>query len=90
MLQDVKAACGCTTPFWPKEPIMPGQESKISATYNMASAGNFTKTITVTTAPQNGAESGEQIILTITGNAIAAAKDSSVDEIAPSIISKPK
>jgi hypothetical protein len=90
VLQDVKAACGCTTPFWPKEPIMPGQESKISATYNMASAGNFTKTITVTTAPQNGAESGEQIILTITGNAIAAAKDSSVDEIAPSIISKPK
>jgi hypothetical protein len=89
VLQDVKAACGCTTPFWPKEPIMPGQESKISATYNMAKAGSFSKTITVTTAPQAGAESGEQVILTISGNALAAANENSVDEARPSIISNP-
>jgi hypothetical protein len=89
VLQDVKAACGCTTPFWPKEPIMPGQESKISATYNMAKAGSFTKTITVTTMPTADKENGEQVILTITGNAVAAAQQNSVDEAKPTIISNP-
>lgn len=89
VLQNVKASCGCTTPYWPKEPIMPGQESKISAKYNMARAGNFSKTITVTVKPQTEGETGEQIRLTISGNAIAAAQENSVDEAKPSIITNP-
>src|SRR5580698_1591569 len=27
VLSNVKASCGCTTPSWPKEPILPGKES---------------------------------------------------------------
>jgi hypothetical protein len=47
ILTDVKASCGCTTPDWPQEPIMPGAKGVIKATYNAAAAGAFDKTITV-------------------------------------------
>lgn len=89
VLQNVKASCGCTTPYWPKEPIMPGQESKISAKYNMAKAGNFAKTITVTVKPQNEGDTAEKVTLTIKGSAKAAARENSVDEARPSIITNP-
>lgn len=49
VLSNVKASCGCTTPVWPKEPILPGQEGKILVTYNTSGRpGPFTKTITIT------------------------------------------
>jgi hypothetical protein len=49
ILTDVKASCGCTTPEWPKEPIMPGQSSKIKVEYNtQGRPGDFTKSITIT------------------------------------------
>jgi hypothetical protein len=49
ILQNVQASCGCTTPEWPKEPIMPGKKAKITAIYNtQGRPGPFTKTITVT------------------------------------------
>ena len=47
ILTNVKASCGCTTPDWPQEPIMPGAQGVIKATYNAAAAGAFDKTITV-------------------------------------------
>lgn len=89
VLQSVKASCGCTTPFWPKEPIQPGQESGIKARYNMARAGSFTKTITVTIAPKVETDTPEIIKLTIKGNAAAAAPEKTVDEVKPSIITSP-
>ena len=49
VLQNVKASCGCTTPYWPKEPVKPGQSSKISAQFNSTGkSGPFTKQITIT------------------------------------------
>lgn len=49
VLSNVKASCGCTTPSWPKEPILPQQEGKILVTYNtQGRPGAFTKTITIT------------------------------------------
>jgi len=48
ILTNVKPSCGCTTPDWSKEPIMPGESSEIKATYNAARAGKFNKAITVT------------------------------------------
>lgn len=49
ILSNVKASCGCTVPTWPKEPILPGKEGVITATYNtQGRPGPFTKTITVT------------------------------------------
>ena len=47
ILTDVKPSCGCTTPLWPKEPIMPGQKAEIKAEFNAAADGVFDKTITV-------------------------------------------
>ena len=48
ILSNVQASCGCTAPDWPKEPIMPGKDGVIKATYNAASPNAFTKTVTVT------------------------------------------
>ena len=46
-LENVQASCGCTTPEWSKDPVAPGESSKITVGYNAASEGAFTKTITV-------------------------------------------
>lgn len=48
VITNVQASCGCTTPAWTKEPVMPGGQGFIKATYNAASAGAFNKTVTVT------------------------------------------
>ena len=49
IISNVKASCGCTTPNWPKEPVAPGAESVITATYNtQGRVGPFTKSITIT------------------------------------------
>jgi hypothetical protein len=34
VVKDVRAGCGCTVPEKPNEPIAPGQEGKIRATFN--------------------------------------------------------
>lgn len=49
IIQGVKASCGCTTPNWPKDPILPGEASVITATYNTKNRpGPFNKGITIT------------------------------------------
>lgn len=55
VLSNVQPGCGCTTPEWPKEPIMPGQKSKIKAIYNPGTyKGKFGKGITVYSNADNG------------------------------------
>ena len=34
IIQGASASCGCTTPEWPKEPILPGKTGKIMVRYN--------------------------------------------------------
>ena len=66
IISNVAASCGCTTPEWTREPIMPGKTGKVTASYNSAGRpGNFNKTITVV---NNGEVS--QIILTILGSVV--------------------
>lgn len=48
VIQNVRASCGCTTPAWTKEPVLPGKTGMVKATYNAAAAAPFTKTITIT------------------------------------------
>lgn len=49
ILSSVKASCGCTTPSWTKEPILPGKTGHIKAAYNSKNRpGGFHKSITVT------------------------------------------
>jgi hypothetical protein len=47
-LDDVHAACGCTTPEWSRDPIAPGATAKIKVGYNAAAEGPFEKPITIT------------------------------------------
>ncbi|MCW5910334.1 MAG: DUF1573 domain-containing protein [Cyclobacteriaceae bacterium] len=54
VITNVQASCGCTTPAWTKDMVMPGGEGFIKATYNAASAGAFNKTITVTANIETG------------------------------------
>jgi hypothetical protein len=49
VITNVKASCGCTATDYTKTPIQPGETAKVTATYNAANKGAFSKTVTVTT-----------------------------------------
>lgn len=71
VISNVKASCGCTTPEWPKEPVMPGGTSHIKAVYNSKNRpGAFFKTITITS---NASEPNK--MLKIKGSVIRDAAD---------------
>lgn len=53
VITNVQASCGCTTPDWSKEPIAPGGEGFIKATYNASGMGGFNKTVTVMANVEN-------------------------------------
>ena len=54
ILANVKASCGCTTPSWPKDPVLPGKEATILVTYNtQGRPGNFNKSVTITSNATN-------------------------------------
>ncbi len=36
MIANVQTSCGCTAPFYPKEPILPGKEGEITLEFNSA------------------------------------------------------
>jgi Protein of unknown function (DUF1573) len=52
-ISNAQGSCGCTVPTYPKEPIMPGQTSKIEVRYDTQRLGGFTKTVTLTTNEAN-------------------------------------
>ena len=46
IIQNASASCGCTTPEWPKQPILPGKTGKIVVRYNTVGRPNaFNKDI---------------------------------------------
>lgn len=63
IIQRVQATCGCTSPSYTKEPVLPGKEGEIKVVYSAAgNVGAFEKRLTVfTNAPD------EVYILTIKG-----------------------
>jgi len=69
LITNVKASCGCTATNYTKTPIKPGETGTVTATYNAASPGNFTKTVTVTTNDSDVAKT-----LTIKGKVNAPAE----------------
>lgn len=72
-IESVHASCGCTTPSYSKEPILPGKSGTIKASYNtVGRPGPFTKSITV------NSNAGTKI-LTIKGS-VEKAPTSSVPE----------
>jgi len=81
-ISNVKASCGCTTPFWSKEPVLPGEESKITARYNTKNkSGSFNKSITISS---NASEATKRIF--IKGNVIPAPTNNGVPQRIPSIV----
>jgi hypothetical protein len=49
LITNVRPACGCTTADYTKTPVKPGATATVTAVYNAAAAGAFSKTVTVTT-----------------------------------------
>ncbi|MBW8684268.1 DUF1573 domain-containing protein [Chitinophaga rhizophila] len=47
LIETARASCGCTTPTWTKEPILPGKKGKITASYSANSVGQQNKTVWV-------------------------------------------
>ncbi len=48
IITNVKTSCGCTTPYWPKKPIQPGESDVIKVKFNTNhKPGKQTKTITI-------------------------------------------
>jgi hypothetical protein len=63
IISNVRASCGCTTPKWTREPVVPNGSGEITVSYDPANRpGIFSKTITVTSNAQNA-----NVILEISG-----------------------
>ena len=57
IINRVAASCGCTTPKYTKEPILPGKKGVITVAYTTTNrVGSFSKTIRVFSNAQDGAE----------------------------------
>lgn len=65
VIKNARGSCGCTVPVWPKEPIMPGEESKIEIRYATNRVGKFSKTVTITTN-----EIGDPQVITVKGHVL--------------------
>lgn len=49
IISNVSASCGCTTPSYSKDPVLPGKKGTVKASYNtQGRVAPFTKTITIT------------------------------------------
>lgn len=69
IIKNVQSSCGCVTPNWSSEPIMPGKTTEIIAQYNsMSRPGTFTKTLTVSF------NDGTVMVLTLKGNVATEAE----------------
>lgn len=77
VINNIISSCGCTTPIWPKKPIMPGESGKVEVTYlNDQGPYPFDKALTVYTS-----SSTKPIVLRITG--LAYENERSMKEMFP-------
>ncbi|GAA4325799.1 DUF1573 domain-containing protein [Flaviaesturariibacter amylovorans] len=65
VIENAWGSCGCTTPEVPKEPIAPGQTTKVKVAYNAAAMGAFNKDVYIklagVSAPKNVKINGEVV-----------------------------
>jgi hypothetical protein len=75
VIQNVVASCGCTTPDWTRQPIVPGAKGKVTAIYDPKDRpGQFNKTLSVYT------NTNPQVtVLVIKGE--VAPREKTVDEL---------
>jgi len=54
IITDARGTCGCTTPKWPHEPILPGAKGQITVGFNSAGkSGRQDKVVTITSNAVN-------------------------------------
>lgn len=66
IISTVQASCGCTIADYSRDPIMPNGTGFVKATYNAATLGQFTKTVTVNANTEEGI-----VKLTIKGEVVS-------------------
>lgn len=71
IISNVKPSCGCTTPEWSKNPILPGKTGEIKVHYKTNIPGAFQKSIEVFS---NDSESKRSVIY-IKGNVTSTLSD---------------
>ncbi len=64
VISRIQTSCGCTTPEYSKEPVLPGEDGKIVVKYDTKREGPFHKSITV----YSNAVQAERKVLKIKGN----------------------
>jgi len=82
VIKNARGSCGCTVPTWPKEPIMPGEESTIEVRYATNRLGAINKKITITTN-----EDAEPHVIKVLGTVLKPEDDSGVPASEPSMLS---
>ncbi len=66
IITNAAPSCGCTIPAWTKDPIPPGGQGFVKATFNAAGVGAFDKSVTVTANVETGV-----VMLRIRGEVLA-------------------
>ncbi|MCY7350974.1 MAG: DUF1573 domain-containing protein [Cytophagaceae bacterium] len=85
VIANAQASCGCTTPEWTKDPVLPGKTGTVKATFNAAAMGQFNKPVTVT----SNAES-PTIVLTLTGEVMPSNQPAATVTAAPAPVVEKK
>jgi hypothetical protein len=68
IISDVQKSCGCTTPDWTKEPILPGHSGTITTSFDTKGrVGSFSKTVSVISNAKQ-----QNFQLSFTGTVVAA------------------
>lgn len=83
VIKNARGSCGCTVPTWPKEPILPGETSKIEIRYATNRTGKINKNVTITTN-ENGEFSTHKI--NVIGNVLKPESEESAPKSKPGII----
>lgn len=65
VILDVATSCGCTTPEYTREPVLPGRYGQVKITFNGEGYERFTKSVTLSLNTRKGRE-----ILYITGRIV--------------------
>ena len=83
IIKNARSTCGCTVPDWPKDPILPGEESSIKIRYATDRVGKINKKVTITT------NDGKDYFIQLDGEVLnEEAKQESVPMKKPSMIEK--
>lgn len=83
IISRVQASCGCTTPEWSQEPIMPGKTAPLKVGYNTTIVGDFTKIIEVYSNDPENSRAVINIKGTVEGPAAATAQVVEAVQVAP-------